>query len=92
MVLVAEFSDLESKLDSISEDEGDCLSYISQYFIRRYNFDSLYEIISFTDDNPSTILALPLRSLDVIISLETFTTLLISTSFYKPDPAIHFMS
>ena len=92
MALAAESSDLESKLGPVPEDGGDCLGHISQYFVRRYGFDSSYEIIPFTGDNPSTILALPLRPLDAIVSLGTSTTLLMSTHFYKPDPAVRFMN
>lgn len=46
-------------------------------------------ITPFTGDNPSTILALPLRPLDVIISLGTSTTLLMSTPTYFPSPSYH---
>ena len=92
MALAAGSSDLESKLGPIPQDGGGCLGHISQYFVRRYGFDSSCEIIPFTGDNPSTILALPLRPLDAIVSLGTSTTLLMSTPFYKPDPAVHFMN
>lgn len=46
-------------------------------------------ITPFTGDNPSTILALPLRPLDVIVSLGTSTTLLMSTPTYFPSPSYH---
>ncbi|KKF95389.1 putative D-xylulose kinase A [Ceratocystis platani] len=50
------------------------------------------QIAPFTGDNPATILALPLRPMDAIISLGTSTTFLMSTPYYKPDPAYHFFN
>jgi xylulokinase len=46
-------------------------------------------ITPFTGDNPSTILALPLRPLDVIVSLGTSTTLLMATPTYHPSVEYH---
>jgi len=46
-------------------------------------------ITPFTGDNPSTILALPLRPLDAIVSLGTSTTLLMATPTYFPSPSYH---
>lgn len=43
----------------------------------------------FTGDNPATILSLPLREKDAIISLGTSTTLLMSTAQYLPSPKYH---
>lgn len=74
------------------EDGGSSFGTISPYFVNRYGFPSSAQIIAFTGDNPSTILALPLRSSDAIVSLGTSTTFLMSTPQYKPDPAYHFMN
>lgn len=84
--------DLRSKLGKVPEDGGGSFGAISPYFVKRYNFPSDAQIIPFTGDNPSTILALPLRSSDAIVSLGTSTTFLMSTPQYKPDPAYHFMN
>ncbi|KAH7109057.1 xylulose kinase [Dendryphion nanum] len=84
--------DLRSKLGHVPEDGGASFGTISSYFVKRYNFPSSAQIIAFTGDNPSTILALPLRPSDAIVSLGTSTTFLMSTSEYKPDPAYHFMN
>lgn len=84
--------DLKGKLGNVPEDGGSSFGTISPYFVKRYGFPSSAQIIAFTGDNPSTILALPLRSSDAIVSLGTSTTFLMSTPQYKPDPAYHFMN
>ncbi|KAF1995835.1 D-xylulose kinase-like protein [Amniculicola lignicola CBS 123094] len=84
--------DLKKKLGDIPEDGGARFGNIAPYFVRRYNFPQSCQIIPFTGDNPATILALPLRSSDAIVSLGTSTTFLMSTPEYKPNPAYHFMN
>lgn len=84
--------DLRKKLGDVPEDGGASFGTISPYFINRYGFPSSTQIIAFTGDNPSTILALPLRSSDAIVSLGTSTTFLMSTNLYKPNPAYHFLN
>jgi xylulokinase len=84
--------DLKSKLGHVPEDGGSSFGTISPYFSKRYGFPSSTQIIAFTGDNPSTILALPLRASDAIVSLGTSTTFLMSTNQYKPDPAYHFLN
>jgi xylulokinase len=84
--------DLKSKLGSVSEDGGLHLGKVSSYYVQRYGFDVSCTVVAFTGDNPSTIIALPLRSLDAMVSLGTSTTFLISTPEYKPDPATHFFN
>jgi xylulokinase len=84
--------DLRKKLGSVPEDGGKSFGTISNYFTSRYGFPKTTQIVAFTGDNPSTILALPLRSSDAIVSLGTSTTFLMSTNQYKPDPAYHFMN
>ncbi|KAF2643097.1 actin-like ATPase domain-containing protein [Massarina eburnea CBS 473.64] len=83
---------LKAKLGGIYEDGGKSFGSISTYFVKRYGFSPSAQIVTFTGDNPSTILALPLRSSDAIVSLGTSTTFLMSTAQYKPDPAYHFMN
>ena len=84
--------DLKKKLGDVPEDGGLALGNIAQYYVKRYGFDSSCTIFPSTGDNPSTILALPLRSLDAMVSLGTSTTLLMSTPEYKPNPATHFFN
>lgn len=84
--------DLRSKLGYVEKDGGAIFGSISPYFVKRFNFPSSCAIIPFTGDNPATILALPLRSSDAIVSLGTSTTFLMSTPELKPDPSYHFMN
>ena len=88
----ADTSDLKAKLGPVPESGGDSFGKTSPYFVGRYGFDPSCAVIPFTGDNPSTILALPLRPMDAIVSLGTSTTFLMSTPYYKPDPAVHFMN
>ncbi|RPB27719.1 actin-like ATPase domain-containing protein [Terfezia boudieri ATCC MYA-4762] len=81
--------ELKEKLGLVESDGGKCLGSVSKYFVERYGFPSDCSITLFTGDNPATILALPLRPLDVIVSLGTSTTLLMSTPTYYPSPAYH---
>jgi xylulokinase len=83
---------LKAKLGDVPHDGGASFGTISPYFCKRYGFASSAQIIAFTGDNPSTMLALPLRSSDAIVSLGTSTTFLMSTDTYKPSPAYHFMN
>ncbi|KAH7079327.1 FGGY family of carbohydrate kinase [Paraphoma chrysanthemicola] len=85
-------ADLKSKLGEVPQDGGASFGTISPYFTKRYGFASSAQVIAFTGDNPSTILALPLRASDAIVSLGTSTTFLMSTNQYKPDPAYHFLN
>ena len=85
-------SALESKLGQVAEDGGGDLGKINSYFVERFGFNSDCSIVPFTGDNPATILALPLRPNDAIVSLGTSTTFLMSTPMYKPDPMVHFFN
>lgn len=84
--------DLKKKLGPVSEDGGAHFGRVSKYFVERYGFNSDCTVVAFTGDNPSTIIALPLRPLDAMVSLGTSTTFLMSTPQYKPDPATHFFN
>ncbi|KAF4301896.1 Carbohydrate kinase FGGY [Botryosphaeria dothidea] len=85
-------SALKEKLGPVFEDGGKPFGKVSQYFVSRYGFNKDCGIVPATGDNPATILALPLREGDAIVSLGTSTTFLMSTPKYKPDPAYHFMN
>jgi xylulokinase len=84
--------ELKRKLGDVREDGGGSLGPISNYFINRYGFEKHCQVAPFTGDNPATILALPLRPMDAIVSLGTSTTFLMSTPKYVPDPAYHFFN
>ena len=83
---------LKSKLGDVRINGGGSMGTISSYFQTRYSFPSTCSIAPFTGDNPATILSLPLRPLDAIVSLGTSTTFLMSTPKYIPDPAYHFFN
>lgn len=85
-------ADLHTKLGEPLMDGGASMGAISPYFVSRYGFHPECQIIPFTGDNPATILALPLRPLDAIVSLGTSTTFLMNTPTYKPDGSYHFFN
>lgn len=85
-------ADLKRKLGDVPPDGGMHLGKIDRYFVERYNFSPDCTIIPSTGDNPATILALPLRPSDAMVSLGTSTTFLMSTPHYKPDPSTHFFN
>ncbi|CUS12791.1 unnamed protein product, partial [Tuber aestivum] len=81
--------DLRSRLGEVEMQPGKHLGPVSGYFVERFGFREECVITPFTGDNPSTILALPLRPLDAIVSLGTSTTLLMATPTYVPSPSYH---
>ncbi|KAK3997269.1 putative xylulose kinase [Cladorrhinum sp. PSN332] len=83
---------LRGKLGEVRQDGGGSMGNISPYFVSKYGFSPECGIAPFTGDNPATILALPLRPLDAIVSLGTSTTFLMITPVYKPDPSYHFFN
>ncbi|CAK7220313.1 hypothetical protein SBRCBS47491_004145 [Sporothrix bragantina] len=84
--------DLRSKLGEVRIDGGGSMGSIASYFVETYGVSPECQIAPFTGDNPATILALPLRPLDAIVSLGTSTTFLMVTPHYKPDPSYHFFN
>jgi xylulokinase len=82
---------LRKKLGEISIDPVTSLGTIQPYFIKQYGFNAACKIFPFTGDNPATMLSLPLKEGEAIVSLGTSTTFLMSTSKYNPDPSYHFM-
>ncbi|KAK2865002.1 hypothetical protein FQN49_004010 [Arthroderma sp. PD_2] len=84
--------ELRKKLGDVPHDGGHELGKVSNYFVERYSFHPDCVITPSTGDNPATILALPLRPLDAMVSLGTSTTFLMSTPQYKPDPSTHFFN
>lgn len=85
-------ADLRAKLGEPCMDGGQRLGTVSRYFVDRHGFDAACQVLPFTGDNPATILALPLRPLDAIVSLGTSTTFLMNTPTYKPDGSYHFFN
>ncbi|KAK5989137.1 putative D-xylulose kinase A [Cladobotryum mycophilum] len=85
-------ADLRSKLGEPARDGGRSIGIVSAYYVTKYGFRPDCEIVPFTGDNLATILALPLRPLDAIVSLGTSTTFLMNTPNYKPDGSYHFFN
>ena len=85
-------SDLKAKLGNVDEDGGGSHGCVSRYYVERYGFHPDCRVSPCTGDNPSTILSIPLRPTDAIVSLGTSSTFLMSTPEYKPSPAYHFMN
>ncbi|KAI1752297.1 xylulose kinase-like protein [Xylaria castorea] len=83
---------LRAKLGEVPLDGGVILGNVSPYFVARFGFGGDCRVTAFTGDNPATILSLPLRPLDAIVSLGTSSTFLMNTPNYKPDPSYHFMN
>ncbi|TQV91421.1 hypothetical protein V2A60_008932 [Cordyceps javanica] len=73
-------------------DGGRPLGRIGRYFVAKYGFRPDCQVLPFTGDNPATILALPLRPGDAIVSLGTSTTFLMHTTRRAPDGAYHFFN
>jgi xylulokinase len=84
--------ELRQKLGEPCMDGSQRFGAVSNYFVERYGFSADCQVLPFTGDNPATILALPLRPLDAIVSLGTSTTFLMNTPAYKPDGSYHFFN
>jgi xylulokinase len=84
--------ELLSKLGPVRQDGGGGMGSVCEYFVSRYGFSPDCQVAPFTGDNPATILALPLRPLDAIVSLGTSSTFLMITPVYKPDASYHFFN
>jgi xylulokinase len=80
---------LTEKLGDVERTHGKKLGNISKWFVGRFDFSPECAICPFTGDNPATILALPLRPLDAIVSLGTSTTLLMATPVYHSSIEYH---
>lgn len=83
---------IKSQLGEVRLDGGGSMGAISPYFVTKYGFHKSCQIAPFTGDNPATILALPLREGDAMVSLGTSTTFLMNTANYAPDPSTHFFA
>ncbi|KOS19051.1 putative D-xylulose kinase A [Escovopsis weberi] len=84
--------ELRDKLGEPAMDGGRALGIVSAYYVTKYGFRPDCQVVPFTGDNLATILALPLRPLDAIVSLGTSTTFLMNTPTYKPDGSYHFFN
>ncbi|OWB58504.1 hypothetical protein B5S28_g4545 [[Candida] boidinii] len=81
--------ELLNKLGPVEPIGSKKVGQISNYFISKYGFNKDCEIFPFTGDNLATILALPLATNDILISMGTSTTVLLVTNQYKPSENYH---
>lgn len=81
--------DLKKKLGPVDKVGYKPISAIAQYYQDRYGFNKECQIYTFTGDNLATILSLPLRNNDVLISMGTSTTVLLVTDKYITSPNYH---
>lgn len=83
---------LRARLGEVRRDGGGSMGAVHAYFCERYGLAADCQVVPFTGDNPATILALPLRPGDAIVSLGTSTTFLMVTPRYMPHPHYHFFN
>lgn len=86
---LAGVKELKRKLGDILPVTYEALGCISSYFVKTYGFASDAKIYSFTGDNLATIISLPLKQNDVLVSLGTSTTVLLVTENYNPSSQYH---
>lgn len=89
MALFGDVDGIKQRLGSINEEGDVVVSRVSKYFVDKYGVNEKCGIVAFTGDNPGTILSLPLKPNDVIVSLGTSTTALVVTHNYVPSPLYH---
>lgn len=68
---------------------SDDYSLVSKLLVRKYGFPSNCKVRPITGDNMGTIMSLPLKSNDILISLGTSTTVLLLTEKYSPSINYH---
>lgn len=76
---------LRQKLGCVIPVEQQKVGLISRYFVAKYGFSPDCHVNSFTGDNLSTIISLPLLKDEILVSLGTSTTVLLVTDQYKPN-------
>ena len=81
--------ELKRKIGEIKPVSYQTSGSIAPYFVEKYGFSPDSKIVSFTGDNLATIISLPLRKNDVLVSLGTSTTVLLVTESYAPSSQYH---
>ncbi|ORY76517.1 hypothetical protein BCR35DRAFT_305745 [Leucosporidium creatinivorum] len=84
-----EAAELERKLGPIEKDGGVAAGKIGTWFVKRYGMNEECLVNPFTGDNPATILSFSLLTGEVVVSLGTSDTILLSTTDYAPNPDSH---
>ncbi|KAG0275978.1 hypothetical protein BGZ95_008151 [Linnemannia exigua] len=70
---------LEDKLGEVDATGKEIQGVLSSWFVSRYGFSSAVNVVTFTGDNPATVMALHAERGDAIVSLGTSDTLLLYT-------------
>lgn len=81
--------DLERKLGPLDPIGHTSIGNLAPYFHLKYGFSKECQLFPFTGDNLATILALPLATNDILVSLGTSTTVLLVTDQYISSPNYH---
>ncbi|KAM0747657.1 actin-like ATPase domain-containing protein [Meredithblackwellia eburnea MCA 4105] len=81
--------ELRRKLGQVEKDGRKVCGKIRSWWCDRWGINRDCLITPFTGDNPSTLLSFTLLSGDVIVSLGTSDTILISTTTYHPSGEYH---
>ena len=76
--------DLKSKLGETLVPTPSVIGNISQYFVERYGFSPDCKVVSFTGDNPASLIGMGLRQDDVAVSLGTSDTVFLRLKHPKP--------
>ncbi|KAF9931569.1 hypothetical protein BGZ67_005236 [Mortierella alpina] len=72
-------SSLVEKLGEVDASGKEIQGRLSKWFVDRYGFSKDVNIVSFTGDNPATVMAMKAQPGDAIVSLGTSDTLLLYT-------------
>ncbi|KAL1916969.1 uncharacterized protein VTP21DRAFT_5166 [Calcarisporiella thermophila] len=86
--------ELELKLGMIAKDATKPIGIVSKYMQKRYGFVEECLVFPFTGDNPATVLAMGLKSRDLVVSLGTSDTLLavVERNRTNAHPEAHLLS
>ena len=78
--------ELKTKLGETLVPSASVVGPISRYFVERYGFSQECKVVSFTGDNPASLIGMGLRKDDVAVSLGTSDTIFLRLS--NPKPAL----
>lgn len=78
---------MKSMLGDVSK--GSQSKLIAPYLVKKYGFNSECKVWPLTGDNMATIMSLPLKKDDLLVSMGTSTTVLLITDKYLPSINYH---
>ncbi|KAK4046848.1 hypothetical protein OIO90_006424 [Microbotryomycetes sp. JL221] len=83
---------LRTKLGPVEKDGGVAAGFIGRYFVQRFGMRPDCLVCHVTGDNNGTILSFSLLTGQVVVSLGTSDTILLSTTDYAPHQDVHVFS